>query len=180
MNNFSSVTVGWVALSTGCVGLLAFATIILFFTVGQPFGTLNDICIGLTAILSVLLVWMLYPEYRAQLLLLSQALLMIAMFGAILVVIGSVLAISGARGWFLSGLYMAAGNAMFGGFARDTRLFWNITTSIYSKSGETHDNKQFLNRNNWLDRNRHRRLSHPCGDIPHLNVYRKSVLWQGK
>jgi hypothetical protein len=169
-----------VALSTGCVGLLAFATIILFFTVGQPFGTLNDICIGLTAILSVLLVWMLLAEYRAQLLLLSQALLMIAMFGAILVVIGSVLAISGARGWLLSGLYMAAGNAMFGGFVRDTRLFWHIAKSISNKSGETHDNKQLLNSNNWLGGNRHRRLSYSCNSVPYPDVYGESVLWQGK
>ncbi len=113
-NNFSSVTIGWVAIATGIAGLLGLAFIILFFTVGQPFGTLNDICIGLTAILSVVLVWMLYPSHHAQSPLLSQVALVIAMFGAILVMVGSVLAISGVKGWFLSGLYMAAGNAMIG------------------------------------------------------------------
>jgi len=113
-NNFSSVTIGWVAIATGIAGLLGLAFIILFFTVGQPFGTLNDICIGLTAILSVVLVWMLYPEHHAQSPLLSQVALVIAMFGAILVMVGSALAISGVKGWFLSGLYMAAGNAMIG------------------------------------------------------------------
>lgn len=113
-NNFSSVTIGWVAIATGIVGLLGLAFIILFFTVGQPFGTLNDICIGLTAILSVVLVWMLYPRYHAQSPLLSQVTLVIAMLGAILVMAGSALAISGIKGWFLSGLYMAAGNAMIG------------------------------------------------------------------
>jgi hypothetical protein len=113
-NNFSLVTIGWVAISTGIVGLLGLAFIILFFTVGQPFGTLNDICIGLTAILSVVLVWMLYPKYHVQFPLFSQVALVVAMFGAVLVLVGTALAISGVKGWFLSGLYMAAGNAMIG------------------------------------------------------------------
>jgi len=113
-NNFSSVTIGWVVIATGIAGLLGLTFIILFFTVGQPFGTLNDICIGLTAILSVVLVWMLYPKYYVQSPLLSQVTFVIAMFGALLVMVGSALAISGLKGWFLSGLYMAAGNAMIG------------------------------------------------------------------
>ena len=57
---------------------------------------------------------MLYPGYQAQFPLLSKAALAIAMFGALLVMVGSALAISGVKGWFLSGLYMAAGNAMIG------------------------------------------------------------------
>jgi hypothetical protein len=114
MSNFSSITIGWVAISTGVVGLLGFIFIILFFTAGQPFGTLNDICIGLTAIMSIFLVWLLYPRYQAQGQLLSQISLVIAIFGAMLVIVGSVLAITGVKGWFLSGLYMAAGNAMIG------------------------------------------------------------------
>ena len=113
-NNFSLVAIGWVAIATGIVGLLGLAFIILFFRVGQPFGTLNDICIGLIAILSVVLVWMLYPKHHAQFPLLSQVALVIAMFGAVLVLVGTALAISGVKGWFLSGLYMAAGNAMIG------------------------------------------------------------------
>ena len=111
--DFSPV-IGWIAIATGIVGLLGLIFIILFFTVGPPFGTLNDICIGLMAILSVVFDWMLYPWHRAQLPLLSQVALVIAMIGALLVMIGSVLAISGIKGWFLSGLYMAAGNAMIG------------------------------------------------------------------
>lgn len=114
ISHLASSMIGWVAIATGVSGLLALVFIILFFTVGQPFGTLNDICIGLMAILSVVLVWMLYPGYHAQSPLLSQVALVIAMFGALLVIVGSVLAISGRTGWFLSGLYMAAGNAMLG------------------------------------------------------------------
>ena len=121
--------IGWVAIATGVSGLLALVFIILFFTVGQPFGTLNDICIGLMAILSVVLVWMLYPGYHAQSPLLSQVALVIAMFGALLVIVGSVLAISGRTGWFLSGLYMAAGNAMLG--------LWLLGLNYYALRGNS-------------------------------------------
>lgn len=113
-NDFSSVTMGWTAIATGTVGLLGLAFIVLFFTVGQPFGTLNDICNGLTAILSVVLVWMLYPRLHAQSPLLGQVTFAIAVLGAILAVVGSYLAISGVKGWYLAGLYTAAGYAMIG------------------------------------------------------------------
>lgn len=105
---------GWAAIAIGIIGLLAFAFIALFFTVGQPFGTLNDICIGLTALLTAVLVLMLYPMYHAQSPLLSQAASVVAALGVIFVVIGSALAISSATGWFLSGSYMAAGYALIG------------------------------------------------------------------
>ena len=111
--DFSSIT-GLIGIATGIVGLLGLVFIILFFTVGQPFGTLNDICIGLMAILSVVFIWKLYPWHHAQSPLLSQIALVIAMFGALLVLVGMVLSIAGVKGWFLSGLYMAAGNGMIG------------------------------------------------------------------
>ena len=114
VNSFSSITVGWVAMATGIAGLLGLAFIILFFTVGQPFGTLNDICIGLVAILSAVLAWLLYPGHHAQSPLLSQVALILALLGSLVVVVGSELVISGVKGWFLAGLYMAAGNALIG------------------------------------------------------------------
>lgn len=113
-NGFPSVTIGWTAISTGIAGLLGLAFIILFFTIGQPFGTLNDIFIGLTAVLSAVFALMLYPGHHAQSPLLSQIALALALLGALVVAAGSTLAISGVTGWFLSGLYMAAGNAMIG------------------------------------------------------------------
>jgi hypothetical protein len=113
-NNVSLNVIGWVAIATGISGLLGFIFIIIFFTVGQPFGTLNDILIGLTAILSVILFWMIYTEYHRQFPLLGKVALIIPTIGAILVLVGSVLVISGTTGWFLSGQYMAAGNALIG------------------------------------------------------------------
>ena len=113
-SNLSTFSIGWVAIATGAAGALALAFLILLFTVGQPFGTLNDICIGVTAILSVVLAWTLYSQAQAQLPFRSGAALLLAGVGALVVMIGSVLVISGITGWYLAGLYMAVGNALIG------------------------------------------------------------------
>jgi hypothetical protein len=57
---------------------------------------------------------MLYPQYHAQSPLFSQVALVVALVGALVVAVGAVLVISGIRGWFLAGLYMAVGNALIG------------------------------------------------------------------
>lgn len=113
-DTFLSESIGRVALATGISGVLSFVFIVLFFTVGQPFGTINDIFIGLTAILSVILVWMLYPGHHAQAPSLSVITLVLASLGALIVVAGCVLSIAGFTGFYLAGLYMAAGNALIG------------------------------------------------------------------
>jgi hypothetical protein len=112
--NFPSSAIGWMASAAGVAGLLGLITIILFFAVGQPFGTINDVCIGLAAILSAVLAWMLYARHQAQSPVLSQLALLAALMGALVVAIGSALVISGVAGWYLAGLYMAAGNALIG------------------------------------------------------------------
>jgi hypothetical protein len=109
-----SAAIGWVSLAAGVAGLLGFAFIILFFTVGQPFGTLNDVFICVTALLSLALALMLYPSFHARLPSLSLTALVIGLAGVVLVVAGSVLAISGRSGFYLSGLYMSAGYALVG------------------------------------------------------------------
>lgn len=114
INSISSLSIGWVAIATGFTGLLALVFIILFFTIGQPFGTINDVCIGLTAILSGVLAWMYYPQFLTRFPLLSQVTLVIAFVGILIVVVGSVLVIFGFTGWYLAGLYMASGNALLG------------------------------------------------------------------
>lgn len=113
-NEFSPSAVGWFAIATGITGLLGLASIMLFFAIGQPFGTFNDICNGLGAVLSVVLVWVFYSKLHARLPLLSQVILAITVLGAILAVTGSYLAISGARGWYMAGLYTATGYALIG------------------------------------------------------------------
>lgn len=112
--NFPPSTIGWMAIVVGVVSLIGLVFIILFFTVGQPFGALNDVCIAVAAISSGGLAWLLYVLHHAQSPHLSQLALVSALVGALVVTIGSVLVIFGVTGWFLAGLYMAAGNALIG------------------------------------------------------------------
>jgi hypothetical protein len=126
-SSFPSSVIGWVAIASGVAGLLGLVFIILFFTIGQPFGTLNDIFIGLAAILSGVLAWMLYPEFQAQSPLLSQLMLIVAVAGAIVVAIGSVLVIFGVTGWYLAGLYMSVGNALIG--------LWLLRLTFFARHG---------------------------------------------
>jgi len=113
-SSFSSHTIGWMAIAAGALSLAGLVFIILFYTVGQPFGTLNDLCIGLAAILSAVLAWLMYPGHHAQSPHLSPLALVAALVGALVVAVGSVLVVSGVTGWFLAGLYMTAGNALIG------------------------------------------------------------------
>jgi hypothetical protein len=113
-SSFSSNATGWTAVATGVAGLLGLVFIILFFTAGQPFGTLNDACIALAAILSGVLAGMLYSLHHASSPHLSQWALIAALAGALVVASGSALVIFGVTGWFLAGLYMTAGNALIG------------------------------------------------------------------
>jgi hypothetical protein len=101
--------IGRFATLTGVVGLLALVLLILLFTVGGPFGTLNDICNGLTGILSGILAWNLYTKFHLPL-----GLLILALVGALVVALGSILIIFDVTGWYLAGLYTSAGYALIG------------------------------------------------------------------
>src|SRR5215217_7391513 len=102
--NIPSVAAGRVALVTGTASILATVLIILFFTVGGPFGTLNDIFNGVAGILSGVLAWTLRPAFYMN----SFArwvMPLLAAIGAIVVVIGSILIIFDVTGWVLAGWY---------------------------------------------------------------------------
>ncbi len=106
--------IGVFAIGAGVVGAFAILTIILFYTVGQPFGTLNDISNGLLGILSGVLAVLLYTQIRAQSPVLSLIGLILALVGAVAVPIGSALVVSGRMGWFQAGYYTAAGFGLMG------------------------------------------------------------------
>jgi hypothetical protein len=112
--NFTSGTVGWMAISTGIAGILALVFILLFYAFGQPFGTLNDIFNGLLAIASGALACGLYAEYHAKSPLASQIALVLALVGVVIAVIGSVLVIFKFTGWVLAGFYTGVGDALIG------------------------------------------------------------------
>ncbi len=113
-NNFSPATVGWVAIATGASSILAVLCLALMFTVNRSFGTANDVLNGIVGISSVILAWMLYAEHRARSPLLSQVALVLALLGAIFVVIGSILVIFKVTGFVLAGFYTSVGNALIG------------------------------------------------------------------
>ena len=112
--NFSSRTLGWVAIAIGGVTLIGVVSLILFFTIGSFFGTFSDLCIASEAILSALLAWMLYPTHRTYSPRLSQFLLVAALVGALVAFIGSAFVIFDITGWFLAGLMNFFGNALVG------------------------------------------------------------------
>lgn len=128
VNDFSTILMGPVAIAAGIAGLLGLVFIILFFTVGGKFGTLNDIFIGLTAVLSAVLAWLLFSRLSGFPQSLALLLTLVAALGALVVVIGSVLVISRTTGWYLAGLYMAAGNGLIG--------LWLIGLSLSALPGD--------------------------------------------
>ena len=127
-NRILSSAAGWAALATGTASILATVLIILFFTVGGPFGTLNDIFNGVAGILSGVLAWTLRPAFHLN----SVArwvMPLLAGIGAIVVVIGSILIIFDVTGWVLAGWYTALGNAMIG--------IWLLTFRYYTRQDKT-------------------------------------------
>jgi hypothetical protein len=113
-NDFPARTPGWLAIAIGGVALIGVVSLILFFTFGSFFGTLNDLCIAIEAILSALLAWMLYHAHRALSTRLSQFMLAAALVGALVAFIGSAFVIFDITGWFLAGLMNFFGYALVG------------------------------------------------------------------
>ena len=101
--------IGRLAITTGIFGLLALVLLILFFTIGGPFGTLNDICNGITGILSGVLAWSLSNRFQTRL-----TFFILSVFGALAVALGSVLVILDITGWYLAGLFTSMGYALIG------------------------------------------------------------------
>lgn len=112
-SNSRSITTGWTALATGIASILSVILIILFYTVGGPFGTLNDTSNGVAGILSGILAWMLFSRFHFRSSL-ARLTLFLAAIGAIVIVIGSILIIFDFTGWVLAGWYTTVGNALIG------------------------------------------------------------------
>jgi hypothetical protein len=113
-SNLKSSTVGWMAFATGMASTLATLLIILFFTVGGIFGTLNDICNGVAGILSGVLVWMLFTKFQHSISFFHRIILILTLIGSVAVVVGSILILFDFTGWLLAGWYTTVGNALIG------------------------------------------------------------------
>lgn len=112
--NFPSTTIGWTAIATGAAVVLAVVTITLLYTVNPVFGPINDVSNGIVAILSAVLAWMLHAGHHAKSPSMSQLALGLAVVGAVMMVIGSVLVLFNFTGWILAGLYTGVGSALVG------------------------------------------------------------------
>ena len=113
-NIFSLAAIGWMAIATGVSVILAVTFIILMATVDLSFGTVNDVFNGIAGIASGILAWMLYPQHHARSPLMSRIALLLAVVGAIVTIVGSVLIIYDFTGFVLAGWYTALGNALIG------------------------------------------------------------------
>jgi hypothetical protein len=114
MNNYSSITVGLVAITTGFSAILAVIFLTLMATVNMSFGTVNDVFNSVIGISSAVLAWMLYAEHHAKSPLMSQIALSLAVVGAIFTIVGSILIIYGFTDFVLAGWYTGIGNALIG------------------------------------------------------------------
>ena len=113
-NNFSTSTIGWVAIVTGISVILAVIFITLMATVNMFFGTVNDVFNSIIGTTSAVLAWMLYAEHHAKSPLMSQIALALAIIGAIFSIVGSILIIYGFTDFLLAGWYSGVGNALIG------------------------------------------------------------------
>lgn len=113
-NNFSTSTIGWVAIVTGVSVIISVILLILMYTVNMFFGKVNDLFNSIIAISSLILAWMLYAEHHSKSPLMSQIAFAIAVVGAIFTIIGSILIIFDFTGFLLAGWYSGVGNALIG------------------------------------------------------------------
>jgi hypothetical protein len=114
VKSYSEATVRRIAIAIAVVALVGLMFIALYYTVGGPFGTLNDIFVALESVLSIVLMLALFPLHRALAPRLSGFSLAIGVVGCILGPIGSGLVMSDQTGWFLAGLVATFGYACVG------------------------------------------------------------------
>jgi hypothetical protein len=107
-------SVARVALTVGAVALVSVASLALFFTVGRPFGAINDATIGLVGVLSGLLAVVSNRRAVAGLPVIGTIATGAAVVGGVIVVAGSALVISQTTGFLLAGLVESAGFALIG------------------------------------------------------------------
>ena len=113
-SNFSSTTIGWVAIVTGVSAILAVIFLALMATVNMSFGKVNDVFNAVIGISSAVLAIMLYAEHHSKAPLMSQIALALAVVGAIFTIVGSVLIIYGFTDFVLAGWYTGVGYALIG------------------------------------------------------------------
>lgn len=110
----SDRNVGSLAGAVGVVALISVVCLVLFFTVGKPFGAINDATIGLVGLLTSLLAIVLERRGGAARSTIGTVASGLAAVGGAIVVLGLALVISGATGFLLAGLVEGLGFALIG------------------------------------------------------------------
>jgi hypothetical protein len=107
-------SLGRLATTLGCVGLASGTSLIVFFAVGGPFGTLNDVGNGALGVLSGLLAVALSQPGAAPPPGGGSMTSSLALLGAGVTVVGSLLILTDTTGFFLAGLVSSSGFALIG------------------------------------------------------------------
>jgi hypothetical protein len=113
-SHVSTATTGWIAIATGISAILAVVFLTLMTTASPSFGKVNDACNSLIGIFSAVLAARLYAEHHAHSPAVSQIALALAVVGAMITILGSVLIIFGFTDFVLAGWYSGLGNALIG------------------------------------------------------------------
>ncbi|MEO5919366.1 MAG: hypothetical protein ABIQ17_07380 [Candidatus Limnocylindrales bacterium] len=117
MSNVSRASVrfvGQLAIAVGLVGFASVITLAVFFTIGDPFGAINDWSILIGGVLTGLLVLSMDRRGPRDLAGPGRVTVSVAVVGAAIVVVGAALVISRTTGFFLAGLVESVGFAMVG------------------------------------------------------------------
>ena len=101
---------GQLAIAIAVIAVASLVSLVVFFIVGNPFGTLNDIGNGTVGALSAILAWRLRAAAPGS----SAWPVLVAVLGGAVTVVGSALVISQATGFLLAGLVSSVGFALIG------------------------------------------------------------------
>jgi hypothetical protein len=107
-------SVAGVAVATGVVALISVASLALLYTVGKPFGAINDWTVGVVGLLSGLLAAMIRSRGVAGSPGPGTVSTGVAAIGAVIVAAGAALVISKTTGFVLAGLVESLGFALIG------------------------------------------------------------------
>ena len=125
--NVATPSIVWAAVAAGAVQLIGVVALAVFFAIGEPFGTLNDICIALAAVLSALLAWRLLAAPAGPAPVLAWLALGSAVLGALIVVAGNSLVVFRITSFVLAGFWAQFGYACIG--------VWLLAACVAAKNG---------------------------------------------
>lgn len=114
MNATNPQFIGWTAIAAGVVGAVGLVSLILFFIVGGPFGTINDILAIPVAFLILPLILSLYRIHAVESPALSLIALVAGVGGFLLLATGSALLVIGRIDFRTSLIYASAGLGLVG------------------------------------------------------------------